>query len=237
MINTEIKSKGIKLNWVKLYESLFKQFCCLVPDILNVSLGQFRAGGIFFSTRHLFLLLLLGFDNRHFSNLKNEIQFIRLDVNGGIHLCGIFRFARVQNITCILNHFEGLLLKENWIVYPRIHDVWQGWRLENNEVENVVDTDDVVLVCWDSVSLLDPKQIVLGLVLADHELNSSHVLQLLLVVLKNLLRSKLLIVWILLVKRTLVEKIHYHLFETPKVIVIEVLLRLLPPETINFRKT
>lgn len=78
---------------------------------------------------------------------------------------------------------------------------------------------------------------MLGLVFADHELNSSHVLQLLLVVLKHLLRSKLLIVRILLVKRTLVEEIHDHLFETPKVIIIEVLLRLLPPETIDFRKT
>ena len=78
---------------------------------------------------------------------------------------------------------------------------------------------------------------MLGLVLAYHKLNSGHVLQLLLIVLKYLLRSKLLIVRILLVKRTLVEQIHYHLFETPKVVIIEILLRLLPPEAIDFRKT
>ncbi len=108
-----------------------------------------------------------------------------------ISVCPFFKSAwsRVQNVTCTLYDFEGLLLEKYRVVDPSVHDVTESWSLEYNKVQHVIYTDYIKVASISSNAFLNPEEAFLWEALAHHELDAFHLFQLLLVIFRRQLRS------------------------------------------------
>ena len=68
-------------------------------------------------------------------------------------------------------------MEENGVVDTSVDDVWQGWRLEDNEIYHVVHTDDIVLSRGSPVALLDPEKVLFREKMRDDKLDPFHFFQ------------------------------------------------------------